>query len=187
MTDANGTLRLAGTYSPGGLGGILHGSIVDHTASQGSLVYDRPHGLLYAVNAGSDTITVFSLLGDRLVGRQVISSGGTFAVSVTVHGKLVYVLNARDGGSVQGFLQVAGFLIKVPTWHRALGLDASQTPEFAQHAGPGRLHPGRVKAGRHHQGQRQRHRRLRGGAAQRALCEADGERRPGQAAVRDRL
>jgi 6-phosphogluconolactonase (cycloisomerase 2 family) len=74
--------------------------VVDHLASQGSLAYDREHGLLYAVNAGSNTITVFSVYGDRLVRRQVISSGGTFPVSIAFHGGLLYVLNARDGGSV---------------------------------------------------------------------------------------
>jgi len=58
---ADGTLRAAGTYPTGGLGGILAGSMVDHLASQGSLAYDREHGLLYAVNAGSNTITVFSI------------------------------------------------------------------------------------------------------------------------------
>jgi hypothetical protein len=79
----------------GGRGGILAGSVVDHTASQGSLSYDRRHGLLYIVN-GSDTISVFAVRGDRLALRQVLGSGGTFPVSVAVHGDLVYVLNAPD-------------------------------------------------------------------------------------------
>ncbi|MFY9667185.1 MAG: hypothetical protein WAK83_12945 [Trebonia sp.] len=95
---AGGTLRAAGAYSTGGLGGVLGGSVVDHLASQGSLAYDGTRGLLYAVNAGSDTITVFSAGGDRLIRRQVISSGGAFPVSIAVRGNLLYVLNARDGG-----------------------------------------------------------------------------------------
>ena len=99
---ANGTLHQAGTYPTGGVGGQLDGSVADHLASQGSLVYDAAVGLLYAVNAGSNTVTVFSVHGDSLVRRQVISSGGTFPVSIAVRGNLVYVLNARDGGSVQG-------------------------------------------------------------------------------------
>jgi hypothetical protein len=74
--------------------------MVDHLASQGSLAYDREHGLLYAVNAGSTTITVSSVYGDRLVRRQVISCGRTFPVSIAFHGGLVCVLNARDGGSL---------------------------------------------------------------------------------------
>jgi 6-phosphogluconolactonase (cycloisomerase 2 family) len=132
---ADGTLRAAGTYATGGLGGVQGGSVVDHLASQGSLAYDRAHGLLYAVNAGSNTVTVFAVTGDRLIRRQVISSGGTFPVSVTTHGNLVYVLNARDGGSVQGFVRAGETLVKVPSWNRALGLDPTQTPEFTHTPG----------------------------------------------------
>jgi hypothetical protein len=73
----DGTLTLAGTYDTGGLGGMLNGSVVDHLASQGSLTHDPVQGLLYAVNAGSNTVSVFSVHGDRLALRQVISSGGS--------------------------------------------------------------------------------------------------------------
>jgi hypothetical protein len=132
---ADGTLRPAGTYPTGGLGGVLNGSVVDHLASQGSLAYDRTDGLLYAVNAGSNTVTVFSVYGDRLVRRQVISSGGTFPVSIAFHGNLVYVLNARDGGSVQGFVRTGTTLVSIPSWNRPLGLDPTETPEFTSTPG----------------------------------------------------
>jgi hypothetical protein len=49
---ADGTLTPAGSYATGGCGGILAGSVVDHTASQGSLAADPRHDLLYAVTAG---------------------------------------------------------------------------------------------------------------------------------------
>lgn len=133
--NGDGTLTQAGQYATGGLGGILGGSVVDHLASQGSLTFDAQAGLLYAVNAGSDTVTVFGVHGDHLVRHQVIGSGGSFPVSVTVRGNVVYVLNARDGGSVQGFVRFGAWLIAVPSWHRALGLDASQTPEFTSTPG----------------------------------------------------
>jgi 6-phosphogluconolactonase (cycloisomerase 2 family) len=133
--DGDGALTPAGQYATGGLGGILNGSVVDHLASQGSLSYDAGPGLLYAVNAGSDTITVFGVHGGQLTRHQVIGSGGSFPVSVATRGNVVYVLNARDGGSVQGFLRVGGALVRVPSWHRALGLDASQTPEFTSTPG----------------------------------------------------
>jgi hypothetical protein len=132
---ADGSLHQAGVYRTGGNGGVLTGSVVDHLASQGSLAYDRAHGLLYAVNAGSDTVTVFGVRGDRLTRRQVIGSGGTFPVSIAVHGSVLYVLNARDGGSVQGYLRVGDTLVRVPSWHRSLGLDATQTPEFTHTPG----------------------------------------------------
>ncbi len=117
----NGTLTQAGTYSTGGVGGVLAGSVVDHLASQGSLTYDRRHGLLYAVNAGSNTVSVFGVIGDRLFLRQVLPSYGTFPVSVTVHDDLVYVLNARDGGSVQGYRELFGFVFPIAHSQRSLG------------------------------------------------------------------
>ncbi|WP_300608862.1 hypothetical protein [Trebonia sp.] len=119
---ADGTLTLAGTYPTGGLGGVLDGSVVDHLASQGSLVYDRQHGLLYAVNAGSDTVSVFAVSGDRLALRQVVWSGGTFPVSVTVHGDYVYVLNALGSGSVYGYRVSGGQLSPIPGSSRSLNL-----------------------------------------------------------------
>lgn len=133
--SADGTLSQAGAYPTEGLGGVLGGSVADHLASQGSLAYDRATGLLYAVNAGSNTITVFSVDGDSLVRRQVISSGGTFPVSVAFHGNLVYVLNARNGGSVQGFLRIGATLVRIPSWNRPLGLDPTLTPEFTHTPG----------------------------------------------------
>ncbi|MBO0813261.1 MAG: hypothetical protein J2P23_14625 [Microlunatus sp.] len=132
---ADGTLRRAGAYPTGGLGGVLAGSVVDHLASQGSLAYDRARGLLYAVNAGSNTVTVFTVHGDRLVRLQVIGSGGTFPVSIAVRGNVLYVLNARDGGSVQGYWRIDDRLVRIPTWHRSLGLDGTLTPEFTHTPG----------------------------------------------------
>jgi 6-phosphogluconolactonase (cycloisomerase 2 family) len=127
---ADGTLSLAGSFATGGRGGILDGSVVDHTASQGSLSLDTQHGLLYSVNAGSNTLSVFAVRGDRLGLRQVLGSGGTFPVSVTVHGDLVYVLNALNGGSVQGYRVLGSALVPLPGSHRALGLDPTATPQF---------------------------------------------------------
>jgi 6-phosphogluconolactonase (cycloisomerase 2 family) len=127
---ATGGLQQAGSYPTGGNGGQLTGSVVDHLASEGSLAYDRRAGLLYAVNAGSNTITVFSVRGDGLTRSQVISSGGQFPVSIAVHGSQVYVLNALGGGSVSGFVQVGGRLIPAPSWHRDLGLGTTSATVF---------------------------------------------------------
>jgi DNA-binding beta-propeller fold protein YncE len=135
--DRTGTGRLvrAGSYSTGGRGGILTGSMVDHTASQGALAYDPRARMLFAVNAGSNTITTFAVDGDRLARRQVLPSGGAFPVSIAVHGRLVYVLNARSGAAIQGYLRVGAFLVPVPGWRRDLRLDTSKTPEFANTPG----------------------------------------------------
>jgi 6-phosphogluconolactonase (cycloisomerase 2 family) len=132
---ADGTLTLAGTYPTGGSGGILAGSVVDHLASQGSLTYDDEHGLLFAVNAGSDTVSVFRVFGDRLELRQVIWSGGAFPVSVTVHGNHAYVLDALGGGTLYGYRIADGHLTPITGSSRGLGLDPNATPQFTSTPG----------------------------------------------------
>jgi hypothetical protein len=127
---ASGGLEQAGSYPTGGDGGATNGSVVDHLSSEGSLAYDRQAGLLYAVNAGSNTITVFRVHGDQLFRSQVISSGGQFPVSITFHGSQVFVLNAWGGASIAGFLQFGGYLIPVPSWTRNLGLGTNPSTIF---------------------------------------------------------
>jgi len=131
----NGTLALASTYNTGGLGGQLAGSVVDYLASQGSLAYSGQYGLLFAVNAGSNTISVFRVRGDQLFLQEVLFSGGSFPVSVAVHGDLVYVLNALNGGSLQGYRIVFGVVLPIFGSNRALGLDPSATPQFTHTPG----------------------------------------------------
>ncbi|HXD55672.1 MAG TPA: hypothetical protein VN618_13010 [Solirubrobacteraceae bacterium] len=130
-----GILSPAGLYPTGGLGGALEGSVVDHLASQGSLLLDREQGLLLAVNAGSGTVSVFAVFGDRLLLRQTISSGGAFPVSLAERDGLVYVLNAEQGGSVQGFRLFAGRLFPIPNSGRPLSLDPSAVPQFVNTPG----------------------------------------------------
>ncbi|MBO0731426.1 MAG: beta-propeller fold lactonase family protein [Acidimicrobiaceae bacterium] len=132
----NGTLRFEATYDTGGLGGVLNGSAVDHLASQGSLAFDQQRNLLYAVNAGSNTISVFFVRGDDLRLLQVISSGGTFPVSIATHDGLVYVLNALSGGSVQGYFSFFGHLVPIPGSDRSLGLTIpTDTTQFTNTPG----------------------------------------------------
>ncbi len=134
---ADGSLTAAGTYATGGLGGVLAGSAVDHTASQGALAYDQTLGgrLLLAVNPGSSTISVFKVAGDGLALSQVLPSGGSFPVSITTHGNLVYVLNALNGGSVQGYFVLGDHLLPLPGSTRQLGLNPLATPQFTNTPG----------------------------------------------------
>lgn len=124
-----GSLAPAGSYPTGGLGGIVTPGNPDNLASQGSLAYEASTRLLFAVNAGSNTITTFAVHGDQLERRQVLPSGGTFPASIAAYGNLVYVLNARDGGSIQGYLRRGSNLLRIPWWHRNLGLDTSRIPD----------------------------------------------------------
>ncbi|MDT4983010.1 MAG: hypothetical protein QOF95_500 [Pseudonocardiales bacterium] len=130
----DGTLTLERTYATGGAGGILPNSVVDHTASQGAVTYHRRHDLLYVANAGSNSVSVFAAHGAELRLRQVVRSGGTFPVSIAARGDVVYVVNAQNGGSIQGYLVLGNHLVRIPRWNRPLGLDPSLT-NFTQTPG----------------------------------------------------
>jgi len=130
-----GALSLAGTYPTGGDGGALAGAVVDDLASQGSLDYDSAAQLLFAVNAGSDSVSVFAVHGDALTLTQVIGSGGSFPVSIAVHGSTVYVLNALGGGSVQGYRLLFDRLVPMPWSERSLGLDPTASPQYTNTPG----------------------------------------------------
>ncbi len=132
---SDGRLTLAGVYNTGGNGGSTAGSTADHLSSQNSLVYDRDASTLYAVNAGSDSISVFYVIGDRLVRTEVLSSGGQFPVSIAVRGHLLYVLNAGGPGTVQGFVRFGPFLIPIPGASRSLGLANTTPPNFLMSPG----------------------------------------------------
>lgn len=95
--SADGTLEAAGSAATDGLGtGAGLGN-------QGGLVLSRGNRMLFAVNAGSNEISVFRVgrRGLRLV--QTIPSGGDLPISIAVHHNLLYVLHAAGSGSVTGF------------------------------------------------------------------------------------
>lgn len=127
----DGALTLAETVDTGGVGGRNEGAGPGPLDSQDSLVYDTNHGLLIAVNAGSNTVSVLGLDDDHLCLRQVLASGGTFPVSVTVHGDLLYVVNAHEAGAITGYRINYGQLRPIEGSTRSLEL----TPV----AGPGQF------------------------------------------------
>ena len=94
---ADGTLTFDGMVATGGLG---TGSGL---GSQGALVLSADQHWLFAVNAGSNEISVFSVnaRGLRLVDK--VSSGGAMPISLTHHGNILYVLNAGGDGNIIGF------------------------------------------------------------------------------------
>lgn len=129
---ADGTLTYATTYATGGLGGREAGAGSDPLASQGSLVLVPEENLLLAVNAGSDTISVFPVDGDRLGLQQVLPSGGQFPVGFAVHDNLVYVLNGGGQGSVSGYRIKHGRLHAIAGTTRTLALGNATPPAFLQ-------------------------------------------------------
>ena len=98
--DAAGTLTFAGNFASGGNGA---GTGADPLGSQGSLVLSGDERLLFAVNAGSNSVSVFGVSGDQLKLINTVPSGGTMPVSVAVRHDLVYVLNAGGTPNISGF------------------------------------------------------------------------------------
>ncbi|MDX6242763.1 MAG: hypothetical protein QOE76_486 [Frankiales bacterium] len=126
----DGRLQAVHDYSTGGLGGSLSGAVVDPLASQGGLTYDAKNRLLYAVNAGSGTLTVFQVDGLRLTRVQVLDTRGALPVSVSVGNDTVYVLDAAGDGAITGFKVVNRKLEQVLGSTRSLGLGNAASPNF---------------------------------------------------------
>jgi 6-phosphogluconolactonase len=105
----DGTLTLVGTFPTGGLG---TGGGSDPLRSQGSLILSghepgarvavRSNQLLFAVNAGSNEISVLAVEREGLTLVSKVPSGGVRPTSLTLHQDLLYVLNAGSG-TISGF------------------------------------------------------------------------------------
>lgn len=128
--NSDGTLTYSATYPTGGNGGRATGAGSDPLASQGSLALVREAGLLLAVNASSDTVSVFRVHGEQLQRTQIISSGGPFPVGFAVHDDLVYVLDGGGDGFVSGYTIDDGRLDPIAGSTRELGLGNNNTPFF---------------------------------------------------------
>ncbi len=120
--NAQGLLTGAGSMATGGKGS---GGGLDQLGSQGSLTLSGNGRLLFAVNAGSDELSVFSVQPQGLLLADVENSGGVFPVSVTELRGLVYVLNAGTAPNITGFaVGPAGDLEPLPGSVRTLGTGA---------------------------------------------------------------
>jgi 6-phosphogluconolactonase (cycloisomerase 2 family) len=125
----DGTIAYRATYDTGGNGAVAEGAPSDPLASQGSLVTADHGRVLLAVNAGSDTVSVFGIRGDRLKLRQVVPSGGSFPASIAVHGRLVYVMNSAGDGTLQGYRLSRDRLYPIHGSSRSLDLSAVRPPD----------------------------------------------------------
>ena len=94
--SAGGRLKWSDSVSTGGLG---TGSGL---GNQGAVILDRDNRWLFAVNAGSNEISVFRVLKRGLALVDTVASGGIRPVSLTVDRDLLYVLNAGSD-EISGF------------------------------------------------------------------------------------
>ncbi len=112
---ADGALSRVGSVSTRG-----NGIGVD-LDTQGGLRLSSDHRYLYAVNAGSDEITVFSVDGTDLTFLQKVYAGDQ-PNSLTIHEDLLYVLDGSVAGNgILGFKVASdGTLTEIPDSFRLL-------------------------------------------------------------------
>jgi 6-phosphogluconolactonase (cycloisomerase 2 family) len=119
----DGTLEWVGAFNSGGNGS---GGTIDPLHSQGSLTLSTDYHLLFAVNAGSGTLSSFEVHGAQLSLLDTVPTNGSMPTSVTQAADLVYVLNAGGNGSVTGFRILRnGHLLPIPHSTRFLSRSAS--------------------------------------------------------------
>src|SRR5438552_14178268 len=112
---ADGTLTAAGTVATGGTG---TGSGL---GSQGALALSDNGRWLFAVNAGSNDVSILRVSPAGLALTDRIPSGGVQPISLSVRGKLLYVLNGGGGGNSAGFaLDAHGGATAIPGSTRPL-------------------------------------------------------------------
>jgi len=109
VRHADGSLQADGVFSTGGDGS---GGTVDPLHSQGSLVLSNDHQLLFAVNAGSGTVSSFAVHASTLTLLGTEPSGGTTPSALAQNGNLLYVLNSGGDGNVSGFHVAPGGRLK---------------------------------------------------------------------------
>ena len=111
--SSDGTLTPAASYPTGGLG--TGGGL----GNQGAIAVDRD--FLYAINAGSDEVSVFRIAEGELALTDRVPSGGTQPVSLTIDRGVLYVLNAGSD-SIAGFtVDQDGRLMALPGSEQGLG------------------------------------------------------------------
>jgi 6-phosphogluconolactonase len=125
----DGSLQEIGKFLTGGRG---TGGVTDPLESQGSLTLSQNHSLLFAVNGGSSEISVFQVLGSRLLLVDKESTAGAEPNAVAQHGGLVYVLNVGGSSNVVGFsLNQFGQLRQIPNSTRFLTTNNSEAASLA--------------------------------------------------------
>jgi 6-phosphogluconolactonase len=103
---ANGMLTFADEFPTGGAGNPTPqppDPATDPLASQGALIIGPGNRFLFAVNAGSNEISVLKINKSNLEIVDVVNSGGTRPISLALHDDLLYVLNEGGTPNITGF------------------------------------------------------------------------------------
>lgn len=123
---ADGTLSEAGRYPTGGNGSGAG------LGSQNAIVISKNDRWLFAVNAGSNSISSFRIEENGLSLVGSFPSGGQQPTSLTVDRRLLYVLNAGDSGNITGFsIERNGSLTPLANSTRPLSGAATQPAQVS--------------------------------------------------------
>jgi 6-phosphogluconolactonase len=124
----DGSLVSAGSVPTGGLGtGVGQGN-------QGAVTLSDDGRWLLVANPGSNDVSIFRVRHDdgHLTLTDRVPSGGTQPISVTKHGRLVYVLNAGGNGNIAGFrLSPHGKLMMLPASIQPLSSSSAGAAQVA--------------------------------------------------------
>jgi 6-phosphogluconolactonase len=121
----DGSLTQAGSYPTGGLGSGAG------LGSQDAVIVSEDRRLLFAVNAGSNSISSFRLRDEALQLLGTTPSGGILPTSVTFRNGLLYVLNAGEPNNITGF--------RVTSRGRLIALQGSTRPLSAASTSPAQV------------------------------------------------
>jgi 6-phosphogluconolactonase len=122
-SNEDGTLSSPQKFKTGGRGS---GGNADPLSAQGSLSLSQDKNWLFAVNAGSGTLSVFRVVNSSLILTDQVATGGAEPVSITQNGSLVYVLNAAGSSSVVGFFFQEGHLTPIEGSQRFLSANGAK-------------------------------------------------------------
>jgi 6-phosphogluconolactonase (cycloisomerase 2 family) len=92
-----------GSLTPAGSFATLGNGTGAGLGSQGAVALSDDGQFLFAVNAASNSITSFAVDGATLSRVGTVASGGTLPISLTVHGNILYALNASGTENITGF------------------------------------------------------------------------------------
>jgi 6-phosphogluconolactonase (cycloisomerase 2 family) len=110
----DGSLTAAGSTPSGGAG--TGGGL----GSQGAVIVSSDGRMVFAVNAGSDSISSFAVTRSGLRLVDTAASGGDRPTSITYRKGVLYVLNAGSPNSISGFTVRHGELTPLPGSTRPL-------------------------------------------------------------------
>jgi 6-phosphogluconolactonase len=93
----DGDLELKGNVASGGAGNATS------LGSQGAVILDENHQYLYAVNAGSNSISSFEVMNNgHLALSHTIATKGVTPVSLTIHNNMLYVVHSGNS-TINGY------------------------------------------------------------------------------------